>query len=241
VRWTVLRTRLVRSLVAGTPRPGVPELVLVPGLGALGYVLPTVRECAAETRVHLLDVPGFGHRATAGLPADLAATADAVTGWLQEADLGPVLLFGHSTGAQAALRAAAAVPARVDRLVLGGITFAPRDRRAAPLLRAVAATVRHERRPRQVAAVLPYYLRGARGLPALLRSSLADRPEDAVGAVSAPVLVLRGAHDALCPADWAGALAGLAADGRCAVVPGAHNVPWTCPAGTAQGLRTGAR
>ena len=229
----------MRSLVTGTPTAGAPEIVVVPGLGALGYLLPTVRACSAWTRVHVLDVPGFGHRRTAHLPADLPSVAGAVHAWLQAHDLGPVLLVGHSTGAQAALKAARAAPERVDRLVLAGATFAPRARSVPALLRDVGRTVVHER-PGELAAVLPYYLRGARGLPVLLRSALADRPEDEVGAVDAPVLVLRGSRDALCPAQWAQALAERAADGRCAVLPGAHNVPWTCPTGTAQALQSSA-
>jgi pimeloyl-ACP methyl ester carboxylesterase len=236
VRWSVLPTRLVRSLVAGTPRAGVPELVVVPGLGALGYLLPTVRACAAWTRVHLLDVPGFGHRATADLPADLASVAATVAAWLQEAAPARVLLVGHSTGAQSALRAAVAAPDRVAQLVLAGATFAPHARRLPPLVRDIARTLVHERAG-ELPAVLPYYLRGARGLPVLMRTALADRPEDAMGDVRAPVLVLRGTHDHLCPADWAQTLAARAADARGVVLPGAHNVPYTDPRGMSRALQ----
>lgn len=236
VRWTHLPDRLVRTLVAGAPGGASPEMVVVPGLGALAYLLPAVRACAAWTRVHVLDVPGFGSRATAGLPADLTSTSATVASWLASAGLGPVTLFGHSTGAQVALRAALAAPEQVDRLVLAGATFAPRGRRVPHLLRDVAGTVRHED-PAELAAVLPYYLRGARRLPVLLRTALADRPEDRVGDVAAPVLVLRGARDGLCPPDWAQFLADRARDGHCVTLPGAHNMVWTCPAAVSSALR----
>ena len=226
----------MRSLVAGTPRDGVPELVVVPGLGALGYLVPTVRACAAWTRVHLLDLPGFGSRRTAHLPADVASVAATVSAWLSAAGLAPVTLLGHSTGAQAALRAGVQSPELLARLVLAGATFAPRDRALGPLVRDVGRTLLHER-PGELPAVLPYYLRGAGRLPALLRSSLADRPEDRVGDVRPPVLVLHGRHDRLCPPAWAGALAQGARKGRAVVLPGAHNTVWTDAEPTARALR----
>ena len=239
VRWHRVAGRPVRSLVAGTPRPGVAELVVVPGLGALGYLLPVVRACAAWTRVHLLDLPGFGHRATARLPAELGAVAATAAAWLAEAAPAPVLLVGHSTGAQAALRAALTRPAGVGGLVLAGATFSPQGRRVPGLLRQVAATLPHEL-PGELPAVLPYYLRGARGLPALLRSAMSDRPEEAVPALVVPLVVLRGRRDALCPPLWAQTLASAAPSGRVRVVPGAHNAPYSEPALTAAALRDAA-
>jgi pimeloyl-ACP methyl ester carboxylesterase len=239
VRWHHVDGRPVRSLVVGTPRPGLPELVVVPGLGALGYLLPTVRTCAGWTRVHLLDLPGFGHRLTARLPATVERTAAAAAAWLAGVPKAPVLLVGHSTGAQAALRAALARPDDVLGLVMAGATFPPEARRLPALLRQVAATAPHEL-PGEVPAVLPYYLRGARGLPALLRSALADRPEDAVPGLGVPLVVLRGRRDGVCPALWAQALAAAAPSGRVRVVPGAHNAPYSEPALTAAALREAA-
>lgn len=221
----------MRTLVAGAPRPGLPELAVVPGLGALGYLLPTVRSCASWTRVHLLDVPGFGDRRTARLPADLESIARTVAAWL--ADKGRLVLVGHSTGAQAALRVAAAHPELVHGVVLAGATFPPQARRPLPLIARVLRTLPHER-PGELPAVLPYYLRGAARLPELLGSALADRPEDVVGGVTVPLLVVRGRHDHLCPQPWAEQ---LAERGTLAVVPGGHNAPYSHPVATSQALR----
>lgn len=236
VRWHRLEGRPVRSLVAGTPRTGTPELVVVPGLGAVGYLLPTVRSCAQWTRVHLLDVPGFGHRATAGLPADLASTAATVQSWLAETTQEPVLLVGHSTGAQVAARAATARPDLVTGLVAAGITFPPELRRLLPLAAAAARTAVHES-PGELPAVLPCYLRGAARMPVLLRTAMDDRPEEALRRLRRPLLVLRGRHDRLSPQPWAEQLARSAPVGRCVVLPGAHNTPWTHPAETSAALR----
>ena len=221
----------MRSLVTGA---GPPELVVVPGLGALGYLVPLVRACAPWARVHLLDLPGFGTRTTARLPADLAAVSAALGAWLGQVPDAPVVLLGHSTGAQAALHAARARPQRVRRLVLAGATFPPQSRRPAPLLRRVLATLPSEQAG-EVPAVLPYYARGRGRLLDLLRSALAEAPSSEG---LAPPLVLRGRQDRLCPPAWA---EHLAAGGPVVELPGGHNAVWTFPELTSAALRAAAR
>lgn len=224
----VVGGRPVRSLVLGDARRSVPQVVVVPGLGALGYLMPMVSACAQWTQVHLLDLPGFGDRRTARLPAGLGDVARAVSGWLAQAPAAPVLLLGHSTGAQAALRAADARPDSVARLVLAGLTFPPQARRLLPVAGRVLRTLPYER-PGELPAVLPEYLRGAPRLPSLIRTALTDRPEELAPRVRSPLLVVRGRHDHLCPQQWAGAIAAAAPDGRVQVVPGGHNTPYTHP------------
>jgi pimeloyl-ACP methyl ester carboxylesterase len=231
VRWHLVAGRPVRSLVAGT---GSPELVIVPGLGALGYLVPLVRACAGWTQVQLLDLPGFGARTTARLPADLPAVTAALGVWLDQVPAGPVLLLGHSTGAQAALHAARDRPERVRRLVLAGATFPPQARRPLPLVRRVLASLPHEQ-PREVPAVLPYYARGRGRVLDLLRSCLVDAPSSA--GLAAP-LVLRGREDRLCPPAWA---QHLAAGGPVVELPGGHNAVWTRPDLASAVLREAAR
>ena len=219
MRWHLVDGRPVRSLVTGA---GTPELVVVPGLGALGYLVPLVRACAAWTRVHLLDLPGFGSRTTARLPADLPAVSAALAAWLQSVPDAPVVLLGHSTGAQAALHAARARPDRVRRLVLAGATFPPQARRWAPLAARVLATLPSEQLG-ELPAVLPYYARGRGRVLDLLRTALAEAPtSDGLG----PPVVLRGEHDHLSPPAWA---ARLAAGGPVVELPGGHNAVWTSP------------
>ena len=227
VRWDLAGDRPVRSLVTGRPAAG-PQLVLVPGLGALGYLVPLVRACAGWTRVTLLDLPGFGHPLTARLPADLASVARVLTAWLTEVPDRPVVLLGHSTGAQSALRAALSAPQAVAHLVLAGATFPPPSRSRGPLVRRSLRTIVHER-PGEVPAVLPYYVRGRRELPVLLKTALADAPEERIVDLVPPLLVLRGRADHLCPLGWAVDLAARAGNGRAVEMPGAHNFVWTSP------------
>ena len=240
VAWYDVAGRPVRVLSAGEPRAGVPEVVLVPGLGAVGYLPPTVRAWAAWTRVRLLDLPGCGNRRTARLPAGLEDVTRAAAGWLDVADRPPVVLVGHSTGAQVALGAALLRPSRVATLVLAGASFPPAARRPLPLLGRVLRTARSEQL-RELRAVLPQYLRGARQLPELLAAALRDRPEERIGGVTCPVVVLRGRDDRLSDPGWAAALAGAARDGRVVVVPGAHNFPFAHPKPAARALRDVAR
>ncbi len=231
MRWHLVDGRPVRSLVTGA---GAPELVVVPGLGALGYLVPLVHACARWATVHLLDLPGFGARTTARLPADLQATSATLTGWLEQVPRAPVLLLGHSTGAQAALHAARARPQAVRRLVLAGATFPPQARRPAPLLARVLATLPAERLG-ELPAVLPYYARGRGRVVDLLRSALREAPSSE--GLPRPV-VLRGEHDHLCPPAWAEQ---LAAGGPVGTLPGGHNAVWTVPELASAVLQEAAR
>jgi pimeloyl-ACP methyl ester carboxylesterase len=153
----------MRSLQVGVTQPGRPELVLLPGLGAVGYLLPLARACAAWTRVHLLDVPGFGHARTAAYPASLADVARDVAAWLDVTPSGPVMLAGHSTGAQAAVHAALVRPQRAASLVLAAPTFPPDARRWRPLAARVLRTIPHEPLG-LIGATVPQYLRGRGGV-----------------------------------------------------------------------------
>jgi pimeloyl-ACP methyl ester carboxylesterase len=225
--WQEAAGRPVRALVSGARRDGVPEVVLMPGLGAPGYMLDLLHACGAWTRARLLDLPGFGSPRTAGCPPELDVLTSVAAAYLDGA-AGPVLLAGHSTGAQLALRTAVAAPSRVGALALLDVTFDPPVRRSPLRLAARLRTYLRER-PRELAVTVPTFVRAGAGLPRYVRSALADEPERHLPAVAAPVLVLRGRHDALCPPEWAADLARGARLGRLVTVPGAHNTPYTHP------------
>ncbi|MDO0925730.1 alpha/beta hydrolase [Streptomyces sp. TG1A-8] len=227
-------TTLVRS--AGTGRVDGPDgaLVLVPGLGAPGYLLRTLERCARRGPVRVLDVPGFGDPAGPACSETLGALAGTVARWLVTVPRAPVVLAGHSTGAQVALHAAVRVPERVRALVLLAPTFPPRLRRTGPLVSAFLRTAVRES-PSVVPTVLPSYLKaGPRRLVNCIRSAQADAPEDLLPAVTCPVTVVAGEDDALCPPEWIDLLARRAGRGRALVVPGAHSFPHRYPALTAR-------
>lgn len=229
-----LPDRRVRSVVAGTAVEGRPDVVFVPGLGALGYLLPLVDACSSWARVHLLDLPGYGDPDTARCSSRLPDVVAALVRWLVQVPERPVLLVGHSTGAQAALQAAVAAPERVAALALLGPTFPPEARRWLPLAARVARTLVHER-PGEALAVAPYYWRSRGRVLTLLRTAMGDTPEDVVDGLRCPCLVVRGRHDHLAPEQWARRL------GTTITVPGAHNTPFTHPHAVAAAMERLAR
>jgi pimeloyl-ACP methyl ester carboxylesterase len=227
----------VRSLVAGASVLPLPPVVIVPGLGAVGYMLDLLHACGAWTETTLLDLPGFGNRVTSDCAADLENLTPVTVGCLGADADPPVVLVGHSTGAQLALRAAAAVPDRVAALVLIGLTFDPPVRERWPRLIPRLRTYLHER-PRELVVTVPDFVRGGRRVAQLLGSALRDRPEEYLPKVTAPVLVLRGRRDTLCPLPWVRQLMDGRADGEVRTLPGSHNVPYTHPGAVA--LQIGA-
>lgn len=215
--------RRVRSLEAGG---GDHTVVLVPGLGAVGYMKDVMAGCSAWARTFLLDVPGFGHRPPRPCAPEVAAIAELVGEWLRVVPGGPVVLAGHSSGAQVALRVAASAPERVRALALLSPTFPPRQRSLPRMVPPFLGTALHE--PLGVlAATVPYYVRGGpAAVLRFIRSAQADTPEYVIGRVGCPVLVARGVLDRLCPKPWADGLAITAPRGRSVAVPGAHAFPF---------------
>jgi pimeloyl-ACP methyl ester carboxylesterase len=224
---TTVAGRPVRALSAGRLR-GRPEVVLVPGLGAPGYLAPWARQSATWTRATLLDLPGWRAGRPRSCDPGLDSIAATTGSWLEATDRRGVLLIGHSTGAQSVLRTALHLPERVAGVVLAGPTFAPEVRTTSALLRRAVATIAHET-PAELMAVGPSYLHSG-GLPLLrfLLSALPDRPEDLVPRLTVPVLVVTGEHDGFAPPGWAHHLARLAS-APCVVLPGAHNAPFPFP------------
>ncbi|MCF6743689.1 alpha/beta hydrolase [Blastococcus sp. KM273128] len=215
----------------GAGRPsGVPRsvsVVLVPGLGLDER---SARRLRREVAVDVVVLPGMGRRSRVPAVDELARRlVDALPP-------GPVLLVGHSQSCQVV--AAAAVDPRVVGVVLCGPTTDPRMRRLRVLAVRWVRTALAE--PWwQVPLVVGQWLRtGPRAMRALWRAASPDAIEERLAAVTAPVVVVRGERDALCPADWAARVAGAAPEGRLVELPGAaHMVVQTHPAQLAAVIR----
>jgi pimeloyl-ACP methyl ester carboxylesterase len=203
---------------------GATRLVVVPGLGldARSWA-PVVAHLGLPVEVRTL--PGYGRPAADA--DDLSPeTLGRRLGPELAGDGGTVVLAGHSSGAQVAAHAARAARragAAVAGLVLVGPTTDPRacgwPRLAGRWLRTAA----HED-PRQVPGLVRQY--GRTGLRTMARAMDRARRDDvraALADVSAPVLVVRGPDDRICPADWAASLARDVVTLRA----GAHMVPST--------------
>jgi pimeloyl-ACP methyl ester carboxylesterase len=224
---TTVAGRPVRALTAGRSR-GRPEIVLLPGLGAPGYLAPWARQSARWTRATLLDLPGWRAGRARSCAPGLDPIAATTGSWLEATDRHGVILLGHSTGAQSVLRTALHMPDRVAGVVLAGPTFAPDVRTTPALLRRALATIVRET-PTELMAVGPSYLHsGVLPLLRFLLSALPDRPEELVPRLTVPVLVVTGEHDGFASPEWAHQLARLAS-APCVVLPGAHNAPFPYP------------
>ncbi|SFW70595.1 Pimeloyl-ACP methyl ester carboxylesterase [Amycolatopsis australiensis] len=206
---------------------GRAPVVLLPGLGAPGYLVDTLHGCAASAPSYLLDVPGFGERGPLVCEPELSAMTDVVTGWLSDALDRPAVLFGHSTAAQIVLAVAVRRPELAEALVLAGPTFPPRLRRLGPLALAFLRDVVHES-PAALPGTVPAYLRaGPARLLRFIRSAQRDEPERLMPQVRCPVRVVRGRHDTISPSGWAQSLADAAPRGSLVTVPGPHTFPAT--------------
>ena len=124
-------------------------------------------------------------------------------------------------------------------MILAGPTFPPTARRWWPLAARVAHTLPHEALG-EVRAAFPEFLRARSRVFTFLRTAMSDAPERLVGDLTCPVVIMRGAHDALVDDQWAARLAAVAHDRTVITVPGAHNFPYSHPHATADAIRQAA-
>jgi pimeloyl-ACP methyl ester carboxylesterase len=230
VQWVEVDGQPVRSLSIDAVAAGNRdrEVVFVAGLGAPGYLVPWARCASRWAQTALLDLPGWHRGRARSCPPTLTAVAQATAGWLEVTDRREVILVGHSTGAQAVLRAAHQAHRRVAGMVLAGPSFEPAARSWPALARpALALPLREPAGAAQVAA--PSYARsGGLQLARFIGSALHDAPEQRLRDLQVPVLVLAAARDPFCPPTWARHLAAIA-DAPCHILGGAHMAFYSHP------------
>lgn len=151
-------------------------------------------------------------------------------------DPAPIIVFGHSTGAQVALEAVLRLPtsgrtalaAAPVRLVMAGPTFRPAHRRLGRMALA-ALTAYREDNPRELAILLDL-AKVRLDIVRLVDSARRHRPEDRVGVLQVPLTLTAGTHDSFAPLPWLQTLAAASGSGgRVVRVPGSHNNPFTHP------------
>lgn len=231
----------MRWFRARAPRghgPGSPVFVLVHGVGLSHRSFSRLAaELVAHGPVLAPDLTGFGRSPGRGRRLSIAQLAEGLLPHLDALAArpgrpldGPVVLVGHSLGAQVVVEAARLRPSLAAGIVLVGPVV---DRRAPGLVgqgRRLALDMLREP-PITAAMVARDYVRGGPlSYAAGTRSMLRHRIDERLAGVTSPVLVLRGRHDPVAPARWAGELAALVVDGVHRDVPGAvHNVVHSRP------------
>lgn len=232
VRWHELAAGPVRSLWFSPPdRADVTGSVVVfPGLGLPRYLLPLARTLAeGGVEVVVFDALAFRGRRRRVRPT-IHGLSTAGQQWVAElartslAPHGPVVVFGHSTGAQVALEVVLGLQhtGRMDSLVMAGPTFTPKQRRLLHLLPAGLTAWRKD--PPTELVVLKNLARVRTDVVRMVVSGLRHRPEQRVELLRVPLTTTAGEADSFAPADWLEELAARAgAGGSSHVLVGSHN------------------
>ena len=227
----------LRTFTVPGPADG-PVFVLLHGIGLSHREFTGLaRVLSSFGRVISFDLPGYGSSPTPGRNLSVQDHAALVGRRLERFGPKPVVLVGHSMGAQLAVELARQNPWAVDRVVLVVPVVDP----AKPTLRRQAAALMRDsplEPPATQAMVLAGYVRC--GVPWFLAQSVVMRDYPIlrmVAEVVRPVLVVRGADDPIADAAWCRLLARHAPDGRTLSIAGKrHNVPHSDPEATAAAI-----
>ncbi|MEV1290064.1 alpha/beta fold hydrolase [Micromonospora sp. NPDC049679] len=218
----------MRSRAVGEPRSGVPEVVLVQGMGVADYLMPGLGAFGEWTRAHLVELPGFAGSGDPPHELTVPEFGRAVADWLTARQLGRVVLAGHSSGTQVAAQAAMG-HAHVPGVVLASPTVDPVARGLMRLLVRWRLDGRREP-PGLTQSHRPEWKRaGGPRLAHLVRAHLKHVIEEPVARLAVPLLVIRGRDDVISTRRWGRQLAALAPASEYVEVAGAHTFPWRDP------------
>lgn len=206
------------------------DVVLIHGAGVSSrYWVPAQRWLAelGPYRVHALDLPGFGKSENPPWPPALPQLARHVQGWMEQNVPGRCHLVGQSVGCEIGVLVAAALPERVQSVVLAGPAGLPNlDSVWAQLFQAALDAFRE--RWELYPAILPDYLRcGPRRLLRLLIEQKHCHVEPLLPDLRQPTLILRGRHDLVAPERRVECLAELVPNATLTTIPGAHGAHYT--------------
>ena len=133
----------------------------------------------------------------------------------------PAIVVANSMGCQVAAELAVRRPELVEALVLVGPTVEPRARGVVRHVGRLAVDAWYEPPGLTAIVVRDYLAMGPLDVFRQARHALAHRIEYVLPQVEQPAVVVRGAHDPLCPAEWAREATTLLPHGRLVTVAGA--------------------
>jgi len=228
-RWLHVRQR-------ETGRPATP-LVMLHGLAVSHrYLMPTARRLAGRP-VYLPDLLGFGFSDKPPAALDVGEHARTVAAWMDQRDIGPAAVLGHSFGAQVAAELAVTRPDLVTALILGGPTTDPAAGTMHGQLWRLMRSLPHEDWSQTPILARDIRDAGPGRVLRTLRHAVRDHIEVKLPALRVPVLFVRGEFDRIAPPRWLTRAAGMTPLGRTSEIGGAaHNVATTAGPQTAAAI-----
>jgi len=214
--------------VIESPRPAgstAPAVVLVHGIGMSHRYLARLHQAlSAETAVVSIDLPGFGGlpkpAGDVGIPEMSAALAGVVGELAHE----PIVLVGHSMGAQWAIEAALQRPDQVRMVVAIGPVADDGHRTPGSQARALAVDTLGESASINAIVFTDYLRCGVPWYLTQLRHMLAYPTEAKAATLMAPLLVMRGGRDPVAGRDWCRRLVARSPIARLVEIPRGHHV-----------------
>lgn len=202
-----------------------PAIVLIHGIGMSHRYLSRLHDVLAHDRaVYSIDLPGFGGLPKPGTDVDVVAMASALGRVIESLNAGPVVLVGHSMGAQWVVEVGAQRPELVTDVVVIGPVADSEHRSLLSQTIALAKDTFGET-PAINAIVFTDYLRcGVPWYLAQVRHMLSYRIEDRVAVLSVPLLVVRGSRDPIAGLEWCRRLRDAAVRARLVLIPGRYHV-----------------
>ncbi|MDN3494873.1 alpha/beta hydrolase [Planococcus sp. APC 4015] len=199
--------------------------MLVHGIGMSHRYLDRLQQAlGAAGPVHAIDLPGFGGLPKPGHDVDVPAMGWALAEVIASLNSGPVILLGHSMGAQWVVEAALHRPDLVARLaIMGPVADNAHRTLPAQMSALILDTLREP--PLANAIVFIDYIRC--GIPWYLvqvRHMLSYPIEQRVPLLPMPLLVIRGGRDPIAGLAWCRALRDAAPDGALVEIPRRHHV-----------------
>lgn len=213
---------------AGTP------VILIHGLGGSSdWWRYTVTELSKSHTVAAVDLVGFGRNRSflrrSRLPLRFDDIAGLLARWIEESFTESIHLVGNSMGGQIAIHLAAARPDLVRSLVLVNSTGIPFEMKPARHLANLMVPPGALSFARVLARDL--FRSGPTSLAVAFTRLLRDDARPQMRALTMPVLVLRGARDALVPQAYGEEMAREIPNAELRVVENAGHVPmWENPA-----------
>lgn len=227
-----------RSTTGTEPRST--RFVLIHGVGMSHRYLARLHQRLAHSGdVHSIDLPGFGGLPQPGRSVGVPEMAAALAAVLGELGLSDALMVGHSMGAQWVVEMVASRPELARAVILLGPVVDDRARTVLAQSAALARDTLGEPIGGNAIVFTDYVRCGPRWYLAQVRQMVSYAIEDRVGAIQAPVLILRGADDTVSGSAWSRRLRERAPLGSVVTVPGhRHLVQYSAPRAVASAIRT---